>query len=66
LKARWIEEAKKASETQTATAQQKAAAAKVPSLLANANPQVFPKHLHFMAGASWKDAKGIHFDQWLQ
>ena len=66
LKARWIEEAKKASETQNATAQQKAAAAKVPSLLTNANPQVFPKHLHFMAGASWKDAKGIHFDQWLQ
>jgi hypothetical protein len=66
LKARWIEEAKKVSETQNATAQQKAAAAKVPSLLTNANPQVFPRHLHYMAGASWKDAKGIHFDQWLE
>jgi hypothetical protein len=66
VKARWIEEAKKVAETQTATAQQKAAAAKVPSLLSNANPQVFPKHLHFMAGASWKDAKGVHFDQWIQ
>jgi len=66
LKARWIEEAKKVSETQSATAQQKAAAAKVPSLLTDANPQVFPKHLHFMAGASWKDAKGIHFDQWIE
>jgi hypothetical protein len=66
VKARWIEEAKKVSETQTATAQQKAAAAKVPSLLTGANPQVFPKHLHLMAGASWKDAKGVHFDQWIQ
>jgi hypothetical protein len=66
LKARWIEQAKKVSQTQSATAQQKAATAKVPSLLSDANPQVFPKHLHFMAGASWKDAKGIHFDQWLE
>jgi hypothetical protein len=66
LKARWIEEARKVSETQNATAQQKSAAAKVPSLLTDANPQVFPKHLHFMAGASWKDAKGVHFDQWVE
>jgi len=66
LKARWIEQAKKVSETQASTAQQKTAAAKIPSLLTDANPQVFPKHLHFMAGASWKDAKGIHFDQWLE
>jgi hypothetical protein len=35
-------------------------------LLTDANPQVFPRHLHFMAGASWKDAKGIHFDSWLE
>jgi hypothetical protein len=66
LKARWIEQAQKVSETQTSTARQKASAAKVPSLLTDANPQVFPKHLHFMAGASWKDAKGVHFDQWIE
>jgi hypothetical protein len=66
LKARWIEEAQKVSAKQTATASQKAAVAKVPSLLSDANPQVFPRHLHFMAGASWKDTKGIHFDQWLE
>jgi hypothetical protein len=66
LKTRWIEQAKKVSETQSATPQQKATSAKVPSLLTDANPQVFPKHLHFMAGASWKDAQGIHFDQWLE
>jgi hypothetical protein len=65
LKARWIEEAKKASK-ETTVASQKNALAQVPSLLANVNPQVFPRHLHLMAGASWKDSKGIHFDQWLQ
>ena len=29
------------------------------------NPEVFPRHLHTMTGASWKDAKGVHFDEWL-
>ncbi len=65
LKVRWIEESKKLSEAQAAIPQQKAAA-KGPSLLTEANPQVFPRHLHLMAGAAWKDAKGIHFDQWLE
>jgi hypothetical protein len=66
LKTRWVEEAKKVSEKQSAAGSPKAAAAKVPNLLSDANPQVFPRHLHFMAGASWKDAKGIHFDQRLE
>jgi hypothetical protein len=65
LKDRWILEAKKAAEKQS-SAPQKAAADRIPDLLGGANPQVFPRHLHFMAGASWKDAKGIHFDQWLE
>jgi hypothetical protein len=29
------------------------------------NPDVFPRHLHTLTGASWKDAKGVHFDEWL-
>jgi hypothetical protein len=66
LKTRWVEEAKKISEKQSAAGSSKAAATKVPNLLSDANPQVFPRHLHFMAGASWKDAKGIHFDQRLE
>jgi hypothetical protein len=64
-KQHWIDEAQKTSEKQTATPAQKAAANKVPSVLANADPKVFARHLHYMAGASWKDEKGIHFDQWL-
>jgi hypothetical protein len=66
-KERWVQEAKKATAKQTAAGRsQPSASAKVPDLLTNINPQVFPKHLHFMAGASWKDGKGIHFDQWLE
>jgi hypothetical protein len=65
MKARWIETAKKASKNSTLDSQ-KNALSQVPSLLGNVNPEVFPRHLHLMAGASWKDAKGIHFDQWLQ
>lgn len=66
-KQHWIDEAKKAADKQNATATpaQKAAASKLPSLLTNAEPKVFARHLHYMAGASWKDENGIHFDQWL-
>ncbi len=66
VKARWIEEAQKAAAKPTATTAQKAASARTPHILADANPQVFQRHLHEIAGASWKDEKGIHFDQWLQ
>jgi hypothetical protein len=39
---------------------------KTPDWLTNLNPDVFPRHLHFVAGASWKDSKGIHIDEWLE
>jgi hypothetical protein len=29
-------------------------------------PEVLKRHLHTTAGASWKDAHGIHFDGWIQ
>src|SRR5262249_38518862 len=59
LKQRWVQEARKAAAKQSTSESQKQRSDKVPDLLINVNPQVFPKHLHFMAGASWKDAKGI-------
>ena len=65
LKTRWIEEANKASAKKPASSSD-APAPKVPDWLVNLNPDVFPRHLHFLAGASWKDAKGIHFDEWLE
>jgi len=38
----------------------------VPDWYAQIDPQVFSRHLHYTASASWKDAKGIHWDQWIQ
>jgi hypothetical protein len=69
LKSRWIEQAKNPS---TLSARRRAAAmpespsSKVPDWLVNINPDVFPRHLHFLAGASWKDSKGVHFDEWVE
>ena len=68
LKTRWIEEAKKAAKatakkSSDGTAQPPAGEAE---WLLNVDPQVFARHLHFLAGASWKDSKGLHFDEWLE
>ncbi len=69
LKTRWIEQAKKASAA--APARKGSADAPQPppgeaEWLLNIDPEVFVRHLHFLAGASWKDSKGIHFDEWLE
>jgi len=69
LKTRWIEQAKKAPAA--APARKGSADAPQPppgeaEWLLNIDPQVFVRHLHFLAGASWKDSKGIHFDEWLE
>jgi hypothetical protein len=64
MKARWQAEAKKAAanaKTPDAAASQK----KLSDALDTMNPQVFPRHLHTMIGASWKDDKGVHFDEWV-
>lgn len=64
MKARWQAEAKKAAakaKTPDAAASQK----KLSDALDTMNPQVFPRHLHTMIGASWKDEKGVHFDEWV-
>jgi hypothetical protein len=68
LKNRWIEQAKKSS---AASAKNSAYGQAQPPAgeaewLYNIDPQVFARHLHFLAGASWKDSKGIHFDEWLE
>jgi hypothetical protein len=34
--------------------------------LTQVNAQVFARHLHYSTGVSWKDSKGIHWDQWLE
>jgi hypothetical protein len=59
----------KAQITKTAAESSSAAAAQKSKMLDtwmnNLNPAVFPRHLHSMTGGSWKDAKGVHFDEWL-
>ena len=69
LKTRWIEEAKKSPDRpagKSENAVPQSTSTKVPDWLLNLSPQVFPRHLHYLAGASWKDSKGIHFDEWLE
>ncbi len=66
LKIRWIDQANKISEKKTSAVAQKSTVSKAPDWLTNLNPDVFPRHLHFVAGASWKDSKGIHLDEWLE
>ena len=68
-KDRWIQEAKKASATKSAGLAQKQDASvtfKGLDWLDQVNPEVFKKHLHYSTSVSWKDSKGIHWDQWLE
>jgi hypothetical protein len=64
LKAKWVAEADKSShsaKTTNAANNNK----KLTDWLSQVNPEVFSRHLHTVTGASWKDAKGVHFDEWL-
>lgn len=63
LKEKWIAEANKSSKTTTANNSQ--ALPKQADWLDSVNPAVFSRHLHSVIGASWKDANGVHFDEWL-
>jgi len=64
LQAKWIAEAQKSAQKAKSNDEAKTDK-KLADWLAGVNPEVFPRHLHTMAGASWKDAKGVHFDEWL-
>ena len=66
LKTRWIDQAQKISEKKTPSTASKTTSDQAPDWLINLNPGVFPRHLHFIAGASWKDSKGLHIDEWLE
>jgi hypothetical protein len=64
----WLEEARKGSVAKSVAGSnaQTPASTKVPDWLSNANPQVLSRHLHYSSSVTWKDAKGIHWDQWLE
>jgi hypothetical protein len=66
LKDRWIEEAKKSSIAKTVDSSRNGVPSTAPDWLAQTNPQVFVRHLHYSSSVSWKDSKGIHWDQWVE
>ncbi len=66
MKDRWIEEAKKSAGAKSLSASKDPAPTPTPDWLSQINPQVFARHLHFSSSVSWKDAKGIHWDQWVE
>jgi len=64
MQAKWVAAANKAAKTAKSTEDanhQK----KMADWLGQVDPAVFSRHLHTMSGASWKDAKGVHFEEWL-
>ena len=64
VKAKWIAESNKSAHT--AKSNEAAESNKrFTDWLSQVNPEVFPRHLHRLIGASRKDAKGVHFDEWL-
>ncbi len=66
VKDRWLEEAKKSSAAKSMNSSQKADPAKTPDWMSLVNPQLISRHLHYSSSVSWKDSKGIHWDQWVE
>ena len=64
LQQQWAAQAAKAASTAKSTDAERQAK-RWNELLLNVNPAVFSRHLHSMTGASWKDASGVHFDEWV-
>lgn len=63
-KDRWLEEAK-AAQAKAAKNGGKPGDAHSLDWLEQVNTQIFLRHLHTASGASWKDAKGLHFEEWI-
>ena len=67
LKTQWIAEANKAAQDAKSTSTNGAkVTTTLPSWTNDINPAVFPRHLHTVAGASWKDAQGVHLEEWIE
>jgi len=68
LRDRLVAESKKDSAAKSLGPAKKPAASAGMNLdwLTQVNAQVFSRHLHYSTGVSWKDSKGIHWDQWLE
>ena len=65
-KDRWINDARKTSVAKSATDSNPPAISKIPDWLSQMDARVLSRHLHSSWSASWKDAKGVHWDQWIE
>ena len=66
LKARVVAEASKTPAASRSAGAAKSTAPPTPSWMLDVNPEVFARHLHVASSASWKDAQGLHFDEWIE
>lgn len=66
MKERMIAESKKTSPAKRRPGATDSAPGVPPAWIMEMNPEVFAKHLHVTSSASWKDAQGLHFDQWIE
>jgi hypothetical protein len=66
VKARVVAEANKTPTARRSPSAAKSTSPPTPSWMLDVNPEVFARHLHVASSASWKDAQGLHFDEWIE
>jgi hypothetical protein len=66
LRDRWVQDMKKSAMAKTVSASKEGVPSAAPDWLGQMNLQVVSRHLHYSSSVSWKDAKGIHWDQWVE
>lgn len=65
-KDRWMQDVKKSAVAKTVSTSKEGVPSAAPDWLGQMNLQVVSRHLHYSSSVSWKDAKGIHWDQWVE
>lgn len=63
---RWMQDVKKSAMAKTVSTSKEGVPSAAPDWLGQMNLQVVSRHLHYSSSVSWKDAKGIHWDQWVE
>jgi hypothetical protein len=65
-KDRWMADMKKSAVAKSVSALKEGVPSTAPDWLGQMNLQVVSRHLRYSSSVSWKDAKGIHWDQWVE
>jgi hypothetical protein len=71
LRDRLVAEAKKSEAAKPVAAKAADSTKQTPALnfsdlLQLIDPKAFSRHLHYSSGTSWKDAHGVHIEQWTE